>query len=49
LGGSPHQRDERSEKAARKKEIGVNHVGDTSRDNGSSTKPQSLAGYVEDA
>jgi hypothetical protein len=38
-----------SERAARKKEIGVNHVGDTAGDNASTTKPQSLVGYVEDA
>jgi hypothetical protein len=38
----------RSEKAARKKEMGVNHVGDTTRDNVSSTKLQGLVGYVED-
>jgi hypothetical protein len=40
---------ERSEKAARKKEIGVTHVGDTTSDNASSMKPQGLVGYVEDA
>jgi hypothetical protein len=39
----------RSEKAARKKEMGVNHVGDTTRDNASSKKPQGLVGYIEDA
>jgi hypothetical protein len=27
----------------------VNHVGDTTRDNASSTKPKTLVGYIEDA
>jgi hypothetical protein len=38
----------RSENAARKKEMGVDHVGDTARDKASSTTPQGLVGYVED-
>ena len=42
------QRETRNEKAAKKKGIGADHVGDTTPDNASTTKLKPLVGHIED-